>query len=154
MQGIVLRYGLFYGPGTAYALEGSIREDIERRRLPIIGDGSGVFSFIHVEDAAAATVLTLHRGTPGIYNIVDDEPAPVREWVPVYASLLGAPRPMRIPRFLGRVGAGRYGVYFMTEQRGASNQKARRELGWEPTYPSWRYGFRAELVSPVHATAA
>ena len=148
IRGIVLRYGLFYGPGTAYDQEGSIRDDIEHRRFPIIGDGSGVFSFIHVDDAAKATMLAMEKDQPGIYNIVDDEPAPVREWMPVYATLLGAPRPRRIPRFIGRLAAGRYGLFFMTKQRGASNRKAKSELGWTPTFPSWRYGFRDGFGAP------
>lgn len=146
VEGMVLRYGYFYGPGTAYAAEGSMTTDVARGRLPLLGDGGGVFSFIHVDDAAAATVLALDRGTPGIYNIVDDEPAPLRVWLPYLAALLDAPRPKRLPTFIGRLGAGRYGVYFMTEQRGASNQKARHALGWAPRYASWREGFAATLA--------
>ena len=146
IEGVVLRYGYFYGPGTAYAVDGSITEDVVRRRFPLIGGASGVFSFIHVEDAAAATALALDRGTPGIYNIVDDDPAPVGEWLPLFAEMLGAPRPMRLPQFVGRLGAGRYGVYLMIEQRGASNLKAKQELGWHLKYASWRDGFRSEFV--------
>jgi nucleoside-diphosphate-sugar epimerase len=146
VEGIVLRYGYFYGPGTAYAPDGTLAEDVRRRRVPILGDGGGVFSLIHVEDAAAATILALNHGEPSIYNIVDDEPAPLRERLPLYAELLGAPRPMRVPKFIGRLAAGRFGVFFMTEQRGASNKKAKQQLGWRPTYPSWREGFRAELA--------
>lgn len=149
IEGIILRYGYFYGPGTSLAADGAFTEDVRRRRIPIIGNGGGVFSFIHVEDAAAATVLALSQGQPGPYNIVDDEPAPVREWLPVYAELLHAPRPLRLPKFIGRLAAGRYGVYFMTEQRGASNQKAKQQLGWRPIYGSWRDGFRVELAPQV-----
>lgn len=147
IEGIILRYGYFYGPGTAFAADGTFAEDVRRRRVPIIGDGGGVFSFIHVEDAAAATVLALKHDRTGVYNIVDDEPAPLREWLPFYAELLGAPRPMRLPKFVGRLMAGRFGVYFMTEQRGAVNQKAKQQLGWQPSYASWRDGFRAELAA-------
>jgi 2-alkyl-3-oxoalkanoate reductase len=154
IEGIILRYGYFYGPGTAYTGNGTLAEDVRRRRIPIIGDGGGVFSLIHIEDAAAATVIVLNHGAPGIYNIVDDEPAPLREWLPLYAELLGAPRPMRLPKFIGRLAAGRFGIYFMTEQRGASNKKAKQQLGWQPTYPSWREGFRAELAPPLQPVFA
>lgn len=154
IEGIILRYGYFYGPGTAYAVDGPFAEDVRHRRVPIIGDGGGVFSFIHVEDAAAATVLVLNRGKAGIYNIVDDNPVAIREWLPIYADMLDAPRPMRLPKFIGQFGAGRFGVYFMTEQRGASNKKAKQELGWRPTYPSWRDGFRLELDPQVQPSFA
>ena len=147
IDGIVLRYGYFYGPGTFYATDGAFAEDVRRRRMPIVGDGAGVFSFIHVDDAAAATVAALERGEPGIYHIVDDEPAPVRVWLPLYAELIGAPPPRTVPKLLGRLAGGAYGYYLMTKQRGASNQKAKQLLGWEPQYPSWRDGFRAELLA-------
>lgn len=146
VAGIVLRYGFFYGPGTIYAADGSFAEDVRRRRVPIVGDGEGVFSFVHVDDAAAATLLALEHGAPGAYNVVDDEPAPVRVWLPTYAQLLGAARPLRVPKLVDRLGAGAYGLYFMTQQRGASNQKAKKRLRWEPRYPSWREGFRSELA--------
>lgn len=146
MDGIVLRYGYLYGPGTAHAAEGSFTEDVRHRRIPIIGGGRAVFSFIHVADAAAATVLAMNRGEPGIYNIVDDDPASLREWLPIYAEVCGAPRPMQVPKFVGRLVAGRFGVYFMTEQRGASNTKAKQVLAWQLRYPSWRNGFCAELT--------
>ena len=149
IDGIVLRYGYFYGPGTIYAADGTFAEDVRHRRIPIIGNGGGVLSFVHVDDAAAATVLALYQGKPGIYNIVDDDPTPFREWLPIYAALLNAPRPMRLPKFIGRLGAGRFGVYFMTEQRGASNTKAKQQLGWRPTYSSWSKGFRSELAPQV-----
>ena len=115
---------------------------MRRRRFPIVGDGGGVWSFVHLDDAAAATVLALERGEPGIYNVVDDEPAPVREWLPALAEAIGAKPPRRVPRWLGWVAAGESGVALMTETRGASNAKAKRELGWTLRYPSWRRGFR------------
>jgi nucleoside-diphosphate-sugar epimerase len=145
MEGIVLRYGFFYGPGTAYARDGSLAEQVRRRRFPIVGGGEGIFSFVHVDDAASATVAAIERGWPGIYNVVDDEPAEVREWLPYYASLLGAKPPRRFPRWLARRLAGPYATYLSTELRGASNERARLELGWSPRYPSWREGFRQEL---------
>ena len=144
--GIVLRYGYFYGSGSAISREGSMGEDLARRRLPIIGSGGGVWSFIHVDDAAAATVAALERGRPGAYNIVDDEPARVADWVPALAEALGAPRPMRVPAVIARPLAGAYGVMIMTRAQGASNELARRELGWEPAHPSWREGFRTALA--------
>ena len=118
---------------------------IRKRRFPIVGDGGGVFSHVHVDDAAAATVAAIERGEPGIYNVVDDEPAPLREWLPVLASVLGAKPPRRIPRWLGRLAAGEAATLMMTEVRGASNAKAKRELGWQPRYPSWRQGFAQGL---------
>ena len=135
--GIVLRYGGLYGASDDAQLE-----LVRKRRFPIVGDGGGVWSFVHLDDAAAATVLALARGAPGIYNVVDDEPAPVREWLPALAEAIGAKPPRRIPRWLGRVAAGESGVALMTETRGASNAKAKRELGWMLRYPSWRRGFR------------
>ncbi len=142
-EGIVLRYGSFYGPGTAFAFDppGEYAKAIRKRRLPIVGGGTGVWSFVHVEDAAAATVAAVERGRHGIYHIVDDEPAPVSEWLPVLAEALGAKRPRRVPRWLGRLVAGEPVAMMMTEARGASNAKAKRELGWTLRYPSWRLGF-------------
>jgi 2-alkyl-3-oxoalkanoate reductase len=145
LEGLVLRYGVFYGPGTYYASDGSSAEDVRRRRLPIVGRGEGVFSFIHVEDAADATVAAVEGGAPGVYNVVDDEPAPMREWLPLYAEALGAKPPRRVPKLLARLVAGNEAVAFATTLRGASNAKAKRELGWEPGHPSWRQGFREEL---------
>jgi nucleoside-diphosphate-sugar epimerase len=139
-EGIVLRYGGFYGPGTSIASGGEQIEAIRKRRLPIVGEGGGVTSFIHIEDAAEATVAALERGRPGIYNIADDEPAPVREWLPEVARRIGAKPPRRIPRWVGRLLAGEAAVVMMTEVRGASNEKAKRELGWVPGHPSWRQG--------------
>jgi nucleoside-diphosphate-sugar epimerase len=145
LEGLVLRYGFFYGPGTYYALDGSTAEDMRRRRQPIVGKGTGVFSFIHVDDAASATVKAVEGGPPGIYNVVDDDPATLREWAPAFAEAIGAPKPMRIPAFLARLIAGRAVTSFALDLRGASNAKARRELGWGPRYASWRQGFREAL---------
>jgi 2-alkyl-3-oxoalkanoate reductase len=145
IAGLVLRYGQFYGPGTYYASDGSVAEQVRRRRFPIVGSGRGTFSFIHTEDAASATVAAVDRGSPGIYNVVDDEPAAGREWLPVYAEALGAKPPRRVPTWLARMVAGRFAVMMATELRGASNAKAKRELGWEPRYPSWRTGFSEAL---------
>jgi nucleoside-diphosphate-sugar epimerase len=142
-EGIVLRYGAFYGPGTSLAPDAEQAELVRKRKFPLVGDGGGVWSFIHVADAAEATVAAVERGKRGVYNIVDDDPAPVAEWLPALARELGANKPMRVPRFIGRLFAGETGVVMMTEVRGASNAKARRELGWSPTHPSWRRGFAA-----------
>jgi nucleoside-diphosphate-sugar epimerase len=143
--GVVLRYGYFYGPGSSISKRGSTGQDVARRRLPIVGAGTGVWSFVHVDDAARATVLALTHGASGAYNIVDDEPAAVSEWVPALAETLGAPRPWRVPTFIARVLAGSYGVGIMTAAQGASNELAKRELAWTPAYPSWREGFRSAL---------
>jgi 2-alkyl-3-oxoalkanoate reductase len=146
IAGIVLRYGYFYGAGTAYAADGGMAASIRRQYMPIVGAGTGVFSFVRVDDAAEATVLALTRGKPGIYNIVDDDPAPISDWLPTYARLLNAPAPQHVPVPSGEIpDAERFGIFFMTQQRGASNQKAKEQLGWQPHYASWREGFRAEL---------
>jgi nucleoside-diphosphate-sugar epimerase len=142
-QGIVLRYGAFYGPGTSMAPGAEQFEMIRRRKFPLVGDGGGVWSFIHIEDAAAATVAAVEHGSRGVYNVVDDDPAPVAEWLPVLAQQLGAKKPMRVPRFIGRLFAGEAGVMMMTNLRGASNAKAKRELAWRLAHPSWRQGFLA-----------
>ena len=142
-EGIVLRYGGFYGPGTSLAPGAEQVELIRRRKFPLVGDGGGVWSFIHVADAAEATVAAVERGRRGVYNIADDDPAPVAEWLPALAQELGAKKPMRVPRFVGRLFAGEVGVVMMTELRGASNAKAKRELAWRPAHPSWRQGFTA-----------
>ncbi len=146
-EGLALRYGGFYGPGTGISLapDAVMAAPIRKRRFPIVGDGGGVWSFVHIEDAAAATAIAVEHGRPGIYNVVDDEPAPVREWLPVLASALGAKPPRRIPRWLGRLAAGEAATLMMTEARGASNEKAKRELGWQLRYPSWRQGFAQGL---------
>ncbi len=140
-EGIVLRYGWFYGPGTSMAPGEEQFELVRKRKFPVVGDGAGVWSFIHVADAAEATVAALEHGSRGIYNVVDDDPAPVADWLPALAQQLGVKRPMRVPRFIGRLVAGEYGVVMMTEVRGASNAKAKRELAWRPAHPSWRQGF-------------
>jgi nucleoside-diphosphate-sugar epimerase len=133
-EGIVLRYGAFYGPGTSMAPDAEQSELVRRRRFPLVG-GGGVFSFIHVADAAEATVAAVTHGRRGVYNVVDDDPAPVAEWLPALAQELGAKRPLRVPRLVGRLFAGEVGVVMMTDARGASNAKAKRELGWRPTPP-------------------
>jgi nucleoside-diphosphate-sugar epimerase len=140
-EGIVLRYGVFYGPGTTMAPGAEQFEIVRRRKFPLVGDGGGVWSFIHVADAAEATVKAIERGERGIYNVVDDDPAPVAEWLPTLAQTLGAKKPMRVPRFVGRLFAGEAGLVMMTDVRGASNEKAKRELAWRPAHPSWRQGF-------------
>jgi nucleoside-diphosphate-sugar epimerase len=145
-SGVVLRYGYFYGPGSAIAADGSMVEDLRRRRMPIVGGGHGVWSFIHLRDAARATVAALDAGAPGAYNVVDHDPAPVREWLPALARAVGAPRPMRVPSALARLLAGSYGVQVMTRGQGARNDRARQELGWAPEIPSWRQGFATALA--------
>jgi nucleoside-diphosphate-sugar epimerase len=140
-EGIALRYGGFYGPGTGMSRGGDQAQLIEKRKWPLVGDGGGVWSFIQIEDAAAATVEAIEHGERGVYNVVDDDPAPVREWLPALAKALGARKPMRFPRWVGRLAAGEAAVVMMTEVRGASNAKAKRELAWHPRYASWRQGF-------------
>ncbi len=147
IAGIVLRYGHFYGPRTHYAPDGSIAASVRNGQMPIVGNGTGTYSFIHVDDAAAATIHALACGASGIYNIVDDAPAPVKEWLPVYAELLGAPMPERMAETVALETIGPFPVYMMTEQHGASNTKAKRELGWQPAHESWRDGFKALLVN-------
>jgi nucleoside-diphosphate-sugar epimerase len=141
--GAVLRYGAFYGPG------GGVEDQIElvrKRRLPIIGGGTGYFSFVHLDDAASATVLAAEQQANGVFNIVDDEPAPVSEWLPYLAACVGAKRPLRVPAWLVRPLAGEMGVAIMTKGRGFSNAKAKRELGWQLRYPTWREGFKEEAA--------
>jgi nucleoside-diphosphate-sugar epimerase len=142
-EGIVLRYGGFYGPGTSLSPGAEQVQMVRRRKFPLVGDGAGVWSFIHVADAADATLAAIERGTHGVYNVVDDDPAPVLEWLPALARELGAKRPIRVPRFIGRLFAGEAGVLMMTELRGASNAKAKHELAWRPEHPTWRLGFEA-----------
>ncbi|HEV3377098.1 MAG TPA: NAD(P)-dependent oxidoreductase [Thermoleophilaceae bacterium] len=152
-EGIVLRYGGFYGPGTSLSLEpeGEHVAAIRRRKFPVVGSGAGMWSFIHIEDAATATVAAIERGERGIYNVVDDEPAPVSVWLPVAADAFGAKPPRRVPRWLGRIMAGEAATVMMTEARGASNEKAKRELGWSPRYASWRQGFTEGTRHPAHS---
>jgi nucleoside-diphosphate-sugar epimerase len=145
LDGIVLRYGTWYGPGTSFALDGLYVREIRRRRFPIVGDGGAVWSFVHVDDVARATIAAIDRGKPGVYNIVDDEPAPVAIWLPELAATIGAKPPRRVPVWLGRLVAGELAVAVMTEIRGSSNAKAKRELHWQPGYASWRDGFRRGL---------
>jgi nucleoside-diphosphate-sugar epimerase len=145
-EGVVLRYGGFYGPGTSLGRDGGdVTDAIRRRKFPLVGDGGGIWSFIHVEDAADATVAAVEHAPPGIYNIVDDEPAPVADWLPAVAEALRAKPPRRVPRWLGRILAGEAATFMMTESRGASNAKAKRELGWSPSHRSWR----EVLVAPA-----
>ncbi len=138
-EGIVLRYGTFYGPGASESLLDSVR----KRQVPVIGGGTGIWSFIEITDAAAATHAAIERGAPGVYNVVDNDPAPVAEWLPYLAKVAGAKPPLRMPAWLGRLLAGEFVLEQMTNARGCSNEKARKELGWEPRYASWREGFRA-----------
>jgi 2-alkyl-3-oxoalkanoate reductase len=145
-EGVVLRYGAFYGPHSGL-FEGPTLEQIRRRRMPLVGDANGWWSFLHLDDAADATVCAVERGKPGLYNIVDDDPAPMSVWLPALAAMLGAGRPLRIPRWLARFAAGDPIVAMMTENRAGSNSKARRDLGWTPAHPSWRQGFAEVLAA-------
>ena len=155
-EGVVLRYGGFYGPHTSLGPDGEQTEAVRRRRFPVVGDGGGVWSFVHIADAAEATVAAVEGGAPGVYNVVDDEPASVATWLPVLAESLGARAPMRVPRLVGRLLAGETGTVMMTELRGASNAKAMQELGWTPRHASWRDGFRelGALARAESGTAA
>lgn len=146
IEGIVLRFGWFYGPGTYYARGASLAEETIKRRNPIVGAGTGFFSFVHIEDVADAIVAALERGGPGAYNIVDDEPGRLRDWLPIYAEALGAKPPRRLPAWLVRIVVGRALTEVALQMRGASNAKAKRELGWQPAHPSWRQGFRETMV--------
>ena len=139
--GAALRYGWFYGPGTYFGRNGATEADVRRRRFPVIGKGTGLFSFIHVDAAAAATVAAVQRGAPGVYNIVDDKPAPMREWLPAYAETIGAKRPLHIPAWLARLAAGPT-ASLVSRQPGAANNKAKDTLGWTPIWPSWQEGFQ------------
>jgi len=148
MTGVVLRYGSFYGPGTSVALDGSVVSMVRQRKLPIFGNGKGVWSFLHIDDAATATRLAIERGPAGIYNIADDEPAEVAVWLPELARAVGAPPPYRLPAWLGRLLIGESGMSIMTMVRGSSNVKAKRVLGWQPRFATWRDGFRQGLAAP------
>jgi nucleoside-diphosphate-sugar epimerase len=143
IEGVALRYGYFYGPGTTISLgpEGTLVHAVRKRQLPLVGDATGVWPFIHIEDAAAATVQAIEGHSSGIYHVVDDEPAAVADWLPAMADAVGARAPLRVPRWLGRLFAGEFATVMMTEARGASNTKAKRQLGWTPRYASWREGF-------------
>jgi nucleoside-diphosphate-sugar epimerase len=142
LEGVVLRYGGLYGPDTGLTSSEAF-ELFRKRQFPIVGDGAGVWSFIYTGDAASATVAALDHGSPGIYNVVDDDPAPAAEWIPYLAEVIGAKPPRRVPVWLGRIAAGEVLVSMMTRIRGSSNAKAKRELGWQPKYASWREGFAA-----------
>jgi nucleoside-diphosphate-sugar epimerase len=150
LEGIALRYGSLYGPGASEA----VVELVRKRKLPVIGDGGGVWSWLHVDDAASATVAALERGGRGVFNVVDDEPAPVAEWLPYLAAAVGAKPPMHVPAWVGRLVAGEVVTGYMTEARGASNEKAKRELAWQPRWRSWRDGFRHGLSSSSGTRAA
>src|ERR671914_639772 len=143
-EGIVLRYGGFYGPGTNLAPGGDLFEMIRKRRFPLIGNGGGIWSFVHIADAAEATIAAIEHGKRGVYNIVDDDPASVAEWLTNLTHMLNGKKPRRMPRFIVRLLAGEAGVVMMTEARGASNAKAKRELAWSPAHPTWRQGFAAQ----------
>jgi nucleoside-diphosphate-sugar epimerase len=145
-EGVVLRYGAFYGPDSGL-FDGSALDQLRRRLFPVIGDGGGWWSFVHLDDAAQATALAVEGGPPGIYNIEDDEPTPARDWLPALATMIGAKPPRRVPRWLARIVAGEHMVVLMTENRAGSNAKARRELGWRPVHASWRQGFAEVLAS-------
>lgn len=143
--GLALRYGGLYGPGNVIGRGGELLAMVQDGKLPLVGGGTGVWSFCHVDDAASATALAVTRGDPGVYNVVDDDPAPVSEWLPELARIIGAKAPRHVPAWLARPLIGEHGVSLMTEVRGSSNAKAKRELGWELRYPSWREGFRTGL---------
>jgi nucleoside-diphosphate-sugar epimerase len=148
--GVVLRYGAFYGPGTALALEGELVGAVRKRRFPIVGNGAGIWSFVHIADVAEATRIAIEGGPAGLYNVVDDDPAAVSAWLPELALAVGAKPPYHVPAWLGRLVIGEAGVMMMTEQRGSSNAKAKRLLRWEPAWASWREGFHRGL-SPARA---
>ena len=141
LEAFALRYGWFYGPGTGFGKGGQVYKMVKKRKLPIVGGGGAIWSFIHIFDAARATVAAISLGTPGIYNVVDDEPAKVSTWLPAFAKAIGGKPPYRIPHWLGELIIGKAGVSMMTQLRGCSNAKAKRELNWTPVYPSWRVGF-------------
>jgi nucleoside-diphosphate-sugar epimerase len=145
VEGVVLRYGGFYG--SLRDMPPEMIATIRKRRFPVVGNGAGVWSFVHLDDAAAATVAALDHGAPGVYNIVDDDPAPVAEWLPTMADALGAKPPRHVPAWLGRLAAGEAGLSMMTKVRGSSNAKAKRELGWQPRHTSWREGFREAFAA-------
>ena len=145
VEGVILRYGFFYGPGTWYTPDGAVGSQVLKRRYPIVGGGAGVFPFVHVDDAASATVAAL-TGPAGVYNVVDDDPAPMSVWLPDYAKALAAPKPLRVPAVVAKVVAGSGPVNWQDQIEGADNAKAKRELGWEPRFPSWRTGFREGLT--------
>jgi nucleoside-diphosphate-sugar epimerase len=154
IEGFVLRYGSFYGPGTSIGWGGSLLEDILQRRVPMVGKGTAYWSFVHIDDAAAATLAAVEAPAPGLYNIADDEPAPVSQWLPFLADALGAKPPRHIPEWLGRMAIGAHGVAMMTAARGASNRKAKSLLPWSLKWPSWRKGFQEGLEDHPHEIAS
>lgn len=154
MEGVVLRYGFFYGPGTPIAANGPLVDLVRKRKWPIVGDGGGVWSFVHVDDAAVATLMAVERGAPGVYNVADDQPARMDVWLPELANVLGAKPPRHVPEWVGRLAAGESGVYMSTHLTGISNAKAKRELGWRLRYPTWREGFRHGLADAPTGLAA
>jgi nucleoside-diphosphate-sugar epimerase len=154
IEGVILRYGMFYGPGTWYAKNGDVGRQVRKRRYPMIGKGEGTFSFIHVDDAASATVAALEGARPGVYNVVDDDPARAAEWMPLYAEALGAKPPPRVPAILARLLAGEALVEWMLGLRGASGAKIKEETGWRPRYASWRRGFFEDAATVVAHGAA
>jgi nucleoside-diphosphate-sugar epimerase len=154
LEGVVLRYGNLYGPGTSIAYGGTIVETIRKRQFPIVGSGAGVWSFAHVVDVASATLAAIERGAPGVYNVCDDEPSAVAVWLPELARLVGAKPPWHVPVWLGRLFVGDPGVSMMTQIRGASNARAKREFGWQPRYASWRSGFRDGMDPAASARRA
>jgi nucleoside-diphosphate-sugar epimerase len=143
ITGVALRYGQLYGPGTYFAAGGDFERQAKSRMLPIVGSGAGIFSFLHIADAATSAIAALDRGT-GVYNITDDEPAATRDWIPAFCREVGAPAPMHVPALAARIAAGSVAAELLTDGRGASNAKAKRELGWSPSHPTWRAGFLAE----------
>ena len=145
LEGVVLRYGGFYGPGTGISVGGDMLDLVRKRQLPVVGSGAGISSFVHIVDAAAATAIAVERGAPGLYNIVDDDPAPASEWIPALAAAVVAKPPWRLPSWLARPLIGQHGINVMTQARGSANRKAKLELGWTLQYPSWREGFRTGL---------
>ncbi len=151
LEGVVLRYGYLYGPGTGYAADGGQTAEVRRRRFPIVGAGDAVWPFVHVDDAAQATLLAVESRALGTFNVVDDDPAPVSEWLPAFAAGVGAPAPRRVPTFLVRLYSGSYALTQLTRARGADPSRAHEELGWRPRYASWRDGFRAGAVEPAAA---
>lgn len=153
VDGTVLRFGHLYGPGTVFAPDGAVVTQVRAGRLPIVGGGDSVFSFLHTRDAATAVVAALETRLPGAFNVVDDDPVPIRRWLPGLARLVGAPAPRRIPRFVARVAAGPWGTAYLTELVGADNGRARRELEWRPSFPSWEDGFAHELA-PLRGSEA
>jgi nucleoside-diphosphate-sugar epimerase len=144
-DGLLLRFGYWYGPGTAFSRDGFYAHEVRKRRFPIVGDGGGIFPFVHIDDVVEATVAAIEHGAPGIYNVADDDPAPTREWLPVFADAVGAEPPRRVPTWVARMFVGKLQARMATEMRGADNSKAKRELGWAPRFPSWRDGFRRAL---------